>query len=251
MALALEPAHQRSNQRNRRTVSIQEFRGLGDIAGNPLRLLHLRPPLGKLFLFAVLRRERFELFDGCAQVVRFARRRLDAGPMRLQQPLRILPAAIGIANHARLIAKACKGIEQHSVCVGIDQGPVVMLPVDLDEKLARLPHQLHADGLVVYESSGASIRRLNASENQVAVVIDTVLAQQFADRMHIRNVEDGSHLPLVFSVSNKRAVATASKRQREAVQQDGFSGASFSRQYRQPRLKGKIKPLDQYDIADR
>jgi hypothetical protein len=62
--------------------------------------------------------------------------------------------------------------------MGIDKRPVVVLAVDFDQHLPGLTHQLHAERLVVDISLGAAVGRLHAAEDQVAVVVDAVFAQQ-------------------------------------------------------------------------
>ncbi|MCY1249591.1 hypothetical protein D9M72_631370 [compost metagenome] len=65
------------------------------------------------------------------------------------------------------------------------------------------------------------------------------------------HVEDRCHLPLVGAMAHQRAVATAAKGQRQAVEQDGLTGAGFTGQHREPGIESQIKPFNQDDIADR
>jgi hypothetical protein len=62
--------------------------------------------------------------------------------------------------------------------MGVDKRAVVVLAVDFDQHLPGLAHQLHADRLVVDIGLGAAIGRSDAAEDQVAVVVDAVFAQE-------------------------------------------------------------------------
>ena len=151
----------------------------------------------------------------------------------------------------RFVGKAREGIEQHAVGVGIDQGAVVMLAMNFDEKLARLAHQLNAERLVVDEGLGAAIGRLHAAEDQVAIVIDAIFAQKLAGSVLHADIEDCRHLAVILAMTHEIAIAAPAKGQRETVKQDGFARARLAGQYRKPGFEGKIQPLDQDDIADR
>jgi hypothetical protein len=149
------------------------------------------------------------------------------------------------------IGKTTESIEKRAVRVGVDQSAVVVLAVDFDEKLASLAHQLHGDRLVVDIGLGAAIRRLHPAENQVAIVVDTVLANEKPGRMAHTDIEDRRHLPFVAAMADKRTVATAAKGQRQAIEKDGFSSPGFAGQHGKTGIERQIKPFDQDDIADR
>ena len=52
---------------------------------------------------------------------------------------------------------------------GIDQRALVVLAVDLDQRLAQLLHHLHAHRLVVDEGAGAAVGELHAAQDQVVL----------------------------------------------------------------------------------
>ncbi|MNS68577.1 hypothetical protein D3C72_1018610 [compost metagenome] len=251
MALALKPAHHGCNDRHGRGIAVQEFAGLGNIAGDAFGFLHHRPALGQFFLFTVTRRERFQFLNGRAQVIRLARRRLHLGAVRLQSPVSIFPGAVEALNSASLIAQPGKGIQQRPVCIGVDKRAIIMLAVDFDQELTELAHHLHADGLIIDIGLGAPVRGLHPAENQVAIVIETVFAQEKPGRVIVRDFESGSNLPLFFTVAHKAAVATAAKRQRETIEKNGFARTRLARQHGKACLETEVKPFDQNDIANR
>ncbi len=162
---------------HRRGIAVQEFGGFRDVAGDPLGLHHLLPAFGEFVLLTVLRRKFLELFDGGAQIVGLARRAFHLLAVLLQRPLAIAPQTIQPGDLCNFIGQSAEGIEKGTMGVGIDQGAIVVLAMDLDQHLAGLAHQLHADRLVVDIGLGAPVRRLLAAEDQIALVVDAVFTQ--------------------------------------------------------------------------
>ncbi len=112
-----------------------------------------------------------------------------------------------------------------------------MLAVNFNERLADLPHQLNANRLVVDERLGAAVGRLHAAEDQIAIVVDAVLAQEEPRRMAGRDVEDSGNLAPVLAVAHERTVAAAAQRKRQTVEKNGFARAGFAGQHRKPGSK--------------
>ncbi|QTK78021.1 hypothetical protein AT6N2_C0053 [Agrobacterium tumefaciens] len=251
MALTFQTPHHRGDDRHGRSIAIQKFARLSDITGNTFGFLHHGPTFCQLILFAVARRKRFQFLDGGPQVIRLTRRRLHLGAVGLQRPFGIFPGPVESLNAPRLIAEPGKGIQQGAVRVGIDKGAVVVLAMDFDQQLTELPHHLHAYGLVVDISLGAPVGRLNATENKIAVVIETIFAQQKPGRMIVRNFESGRHLPLVFAVAHEAAVPAPAKGKRKTVKQNGFARTRLARQHGKARLETEVEPFDENDIANR
>lgn len=135
--------------------------------------------------------------------------------------------------------------------IRIDKRAVVMLAMDFHEHLPGLPHQLHADRLIVHVSFRAAIRRLRATENQVAIVVYAIFPQELARRVIHRHVEDGGNLPLLLAMAHKTAIPAPAKRQGKTVKQYGFAGPGFARQHRETAVEAKIETFDQDDVADR
>ena len=133
----------------------------------------------------------------------------------------------------------------------IDQRALVMLAVDLDQRSADVAHQGDAGGLVVDEDARAAIGSLHPAQDDVAVVLDGVFGEQRPGRMVARHVEHRDDLALCRAMADQRSVAAGAKRQRQRVEQDGFSGAGFARQHGQARQEVDVQLLDQNDIADR
>ena len=134
---------------------------------------------------------------------------------------------------------------------GIDQSALVMLAVDLDQRVADVAHQRDAGRLVVDEDAGAAVRRLQAAQDDVAVIVDGVFGKQRAGRMVARHVEDGDDLALCRAMAHQRGIAARAKRQRQRIEQDGFAGTGFTGQHGKAGQEVDVQLLDQDDIADR
>ena len=147
---------------------------VAQVLGHLLGLHHDGAPLGERRLLAGLRAQRIEFVDGVAQPVAFALGARDLfamggggffrGAARL--PQRGDPGGIGF--------QAAEGIEQAAVGAGVDQRALVVLAVDLDQRLAQLLHHLHAHRLIVDESAGAAIGELHAAQDQIVLGRDVV-----------------------------------------------------------------------------
>ena len=69
--------------------------------------------------------------------------------------------------------------------------------------------------------------------------------------MNAGHVENGRHLPLRRSMTDKRGVAARAERERQRIEQNGFSGSRLTGQHRQAGGEINVQALDQNNIADR
>ncbi len=125
--------------------------------------------------------------------------------------------------------------------------------MDLDQQLPR-PARISwtRDRLVVDIGLGAAVGRLDAAEDQVAVVVDAVVAQRAC----------GPHAPagtsktaVTWPLSWPWRTSEPSPRPPRASdrlsRQDGLAGPGLAGQHREAAVEAKIEPFDQDDIADR
>ena len=222
-----------------------------DFRGDLFRPHHRGAQFRQLRLLAGLRIELGQFRDRGAQIIGLARRRLDLGAVPGKVLLAAAPVAPRLAGRAGSAEMTAETIEQFAMRARIDQRALVVLAVDLDQRVADVAHQRDAGRLVVDEDARAAIRRLHAAQDDVAVVLDGVFGQQRADRMVARHVEHGDDLALCRAVAHQRSVAAGAKRQRQRVEQDGFSGAGFAGQHGKAGQEVDVQLLDQDDIADR
>ena len=69
--------------------------------------------------------------------------------------------------------------------------------------------------------------------------------------MALRDIEHRGDLPLFHAVTDEARVAAAAERQRESIEQDGFSRAGLAGQHRETTGEFDIEPFDQDDVTDR
>ena len=126
-----------------------------------------------------------------------------------------------------------------------------MLAVDLDD---QPPHRLQQPGgnrLVVDEGTGAAIGQLHATQDDVLIVGDGVLAQRLARRMMARQLQHRHHLPALGPCPDQRRVATAAKRQRQRIEQDGFARTGLTGQCGKSVFEREIELVDQDNVSNR
>ena len=133
----------------------------------------------------------------------------------------------------------------------IDEGAVVVLPVDLDGRRADGAQNLDADRLVVDEGAGAPVGELDPTQDQVALRIDVALRRDAPGGMVWSEIEHGRDLALLLAVAHEAPVAAAAQRQRESVEQDRFPRAGLAGEHAQAVPEGELEPVDQDDVADR
>jgi hypothetical protein len=114
----------------------------------------------------------------------------------------------------RFLGKTSEGVEQHAMRIRVDKRTVIVLPMNFYEKLTYLAHELDAECLIVDEGLGAAVRRLDPPEDQVAIIIDTIVAQKLTGSVLRAHIEDRRHLAAILSMTHKIAIAAPAKGQR-------------------------------------
>ena len=193
----------------------------------------------------------FEFVGGVAQIVRLARGAFHAGAMRVERGVGGAPRLPQRLQRRDLFLQPGKGVEQLPVRRGVDQRALVMLAVDLDQDRADRFQGLHADRLVVDEGAGAAVGKLHAAKNHFAGIVEAVFGKDLCGRMALGDVESGRHLALLRAMAHQARIAAAAERQRESIEQDGFSRAGLAGQHREATGEFDIEPFDQDDVTDR
>ena len=130
------------------------------------RLHHAGAAFGKRRLLAGFGLQPAEFVDGVAQPFGLACGPLDGGAVIGHRDLARAALAPQRRHFGGLVLDAPIGIEQGAMGRGIDEGAVVMLAVDFNERRAERAQHLHADRLVVDESAGAAVGELHAPHDQ-------------------------------------------------------------------------------------
>jgi hypothetical protein len=111
-----------------------------------------------------------------------------------------------------------ESIKQAAVGAGIDQRALIVLSVDLDQRLAQLLHDLHADRLIVDESAGAAVGELHAAQDHILLRGDVVSLEDRACRMVARQFEHRADLALFDALAHQSLVAARAQGQREGIE---------------------------------
>jgi len=162
-----------------------------------------------------------------------------------------LPGLPCHGNPIRLAAQATKGIDEIAMTTRIDERAVVMLTVDLDQRLPYRAQQLHTDGHVIDEGAGAAICGLNATQNERAIGLKSIVGKELQHRMIGRRIEGRGDLALARPVAHQRRVATAADGESEGIEQDRFSSAGLTCEHAKSWAEFEIESVDQNDVADR
>jgi hypothetical protein len=186
-----------------------------------------------------------------AEEIRLLARLLHPRPVLVQRNTGDAQGAIGLRDGSRLTLQRAKSVEDGAVRVGVDEGSVGMLAVDLDQRRTDRFQHLNADRLVVDEGARASIRNLNPAQDEVALRVDVRLGCDLARRVLERNVESGRNLALAFAVADEAAVAAPAESERKRVEQNRFAGPGLAGQNAEAVAEVEFEPVDQDDVADR
>ena len=133
----------------------------------------------------------------------------------------------------------------------VDQRPVVVLAVDLDERPAHLAQELHANGDVVDEGAGAAVGGLDAAQDQRRIGLQAVIGKEPQHGMIGGEIESRGHLALAGALPHQRGIAAAADGEGEGIEQDRLAGAGLAGEHAKARAEFEIEPVDQNDVADR
>ncbi len=248
--LPLQPAHEAGERGHRRGRAGDGVVGLDHIGGDLLGAHHGGAAGGELFFLVGLWRQRGQLVHRRAQVAGFG---LGGGDARLERGDGLIGGAPGGVEGADLaggFAQAVEGVEQGAVGAGFDQGAVIVLAVDLDQRAADLAEQRGGDRLVVDEGAAAAIGALHTAQDQVALRIEAAVAEEPAGGVVIRHGEDGGDVALPHAGADQRGIAARAQREGERIQQDRLAGAGLAGEHRHSRPEVHAQPVDDDDVAD-
>ncbi len=165
-----------------------------------------------------------------------------------------------LGGHTALVPQPCDrgglivetgiGIEQCPMRRRIDKRTVIVLTVDFHEHSAEAPQRLDRYRLIVDESAGLAVDRLDPAQDQVVLRLDPLLLQKRACRMLSRHVEDRGDLPLLGTLAHQTGIAAPAKRKRKRVEQNRFARAGLAGQHGEPFGEIEIELVDQNDVAN-
>ena len=253
---AVEPAGGAAQRGQRRIRSGPEVLQFGEIARQPLALLHRRARLGELRLLAGDGRERGQFLEVREQQVLVGRGLRDARARRLERLLGrapLPPGALDADGVRPAVRNAGITIEQRAVAARIDQAAIVVLAVQLHQERRQLAQQRDADGLVVDECLAAAIDFQLTLEDQRLARLDrdVGVVEQRGDAGRQRGeLEARHHARPVLAGAHQPAVGPRAEHQAQRVEQDRLARAGLAGQHAQPAGEVEVQRLDQDDVAD-
>jgi len=162
-----------------------------------------------------------------------------------------LPDCIGLGHAASVARQAAERINQVAMAAWIDQRAIIMLPVDLDQRLPDLAQELDTHADVVDEGAAPAVGPLNATQDESVLWLKPIGGEELKYRMAWRKIEARGHLALWSTPPHQRGIATPADGKGERVEQNRFAGTGFPGQRRKTWAEFEIEFVDQNDVADR
>ena len=100
----------------------------------------------------------------------------------------------------------------------IDEGPLIVLAVDFDERAAEAFEHLDAHRLIIDEGPGSSIIELDPAEQQLILSGNIVCSQQLPGRMIVGNIECRGDLAVLGGVAHEARIAAGTQCERERIE---------------------------------
>src|SRR5262249_5505783 len=175
----------------------------------------------------------------------------DFGTVRVGGALRLAPCIPQGRDICRPLLQAAEGIEETPMSAGINQGTLIVLAMDFDQRTSELLQHLHTHRLVVDERTGSTVGELYAAEDQLIFGRNVVGGEQRVRRVGASDIEYGGSPALPDSLPDQRLIPAATQGQSKSIEQDRFAGARFAGEDSEPVGEIDIEAVDQHDVADR
>src|SRR5208337_4516231 len=181
---------------------------------------------------------------------------LALGKLQLMRELagfgvQLAPAIPQMRHSPRVRQEAAELVEEITVGGRIEQGAIVVLPMDLDEQPAELTQQAGGHWPIVEEGFGPAIGELDTSQHQRLALVEAMLAKQASGWMARRQVERCGNACRLSALAHKAAIAARSQRKAEAIEYNRLARPGLARENRQPLGEAQVELVDQNNIADR
>src|SRR5262249_59109622 len=153
------------------------------IVGALFRLHHRRTAFRKLGFLTGLRRQAAELFDGMAQPLGLATGALNVGTMALHRRFALAPLGPQLCDGGGIPLEAAIGVEQAAMGGCFDEGALIVLAMDFDERAAEHAQYLHVDRLIVDKGAAAAVGKLHPAQNELVLAGKAVVGKKRARRL--------------------------------------------------------------------
>ena len=193
-----------------------------------LQLLHL--PLQLLAFGVALRRVGLVLGARLRQLLPLPVRPRDLGGERREAGVRV---------------------QQHALGIGLEQGLMRMLAMDIDQPLARLAQLAEGRRPAVDESARApALVDDPPQQHQAGIALEFGRAQPQRELGQRLDVEFGADVRAFAARAHHGGIAALAQGQRQSVDEDGFAGAGLAGKHGEAGLEFEFKRIDDDEIAD-
>ncbi len=231
-------------------IGAQGLRGTIHILADAHGGLHEPAARVERGLLSRLRRQRVQLAHGVAQERFLGPRGLERFRLARRIALCRGEGRPRRSGRGKLLLQPGKGVEQRPVAARIEKSAIVVLAVQLHQRLRQPPQHLTAHPPVVDPGSLAAIRGVDAAQDQTVIVRQPRFAQNRMGGMAGGEIEDSRHLALRRPRPHQRRAATPAQHKTQGVQQDRLAGAGLAGQHVETRPEVKLQPVDDEQIAD-
>ncbi len=192
--LALQTTHKTRQRWYRRALPRQELTGFIHVTGDLFGFHHDRAARGQLFFLTRLRIKFGQLFNRRTQIIAFTLGLFDAGAMFGKCGFRIAPGSMALTNLCGLLFQTAESIQQCPMKIGIDQRAIIVLAMNFHKPASEIAKKSNTSRLIVDEDTRATIAHLQAAQNDVTIIVKTVIAQKNPGRMRARHIKYCCHL---------------------------------------------------------
>ena len=134
----------------------------------------------------------------------------------------------------------------------VEQPPIVMLAMYLDQRLPELAQQAGRDRLIVDEGPAAAVGPHQPAHHQRVARLrgKAIVGEQRVGGMGGRQLEGHAHRRLRLAAADQAAVRPRAKRQPERVEQDRLARPGFAGEHAEAAAELQVQRLDQHHVAN-
>ena len=231
-------------------VIAKRLRGAHDVLADALGALHHAALGVELGLFAGHRGQPVELIHRVAQEVFLGAHRLERRLRRVERLAGLAPLGPGRACGGQFGVDGGVAVENGAMARGVEQAAVVMLAVQLHQRLRQAPQHLAAGASVVDPAGLAAIGAVDPAQDQLFRDWQPGVFQHRAGGMAGGQLEHRGDLALRGAAAHQLGAAAPAQHEAQRIQQDRLAGAGLAGQYVETGLEREVQPVNDQHVAD-
>ena len=224
--------------------------GVDHIAADLFGALHQTAARVELLFLARLRVQLVQLCHGVAQVFFFGGNGLAFGGGLFGSLARSSQCRPRLTHLGPQRSRAGEFIQNGAVALGVKQPAVVMLSVQLDQRLGQGAQHLARAAAIVDPSRFTPVGPVDTAQDQLCPAGQARLFQHRVGCVAFGQVEPCRDLALRRALTHQIGAPAPAQHEPEAIEQDRFTCPGFAGQNVQTRLKRKFQPVDDQHIRN-